>query len=310
MPIVEIGKIQVRRGKANTDTGLPQLSSGELCWAIDNQELFIGNGSVFEGSPCVGNTRILTERDLNGFESLRSRSTQLSVATDELIIKLPLVRSFDGSLTNLVTYILPYQCVSVLQNFSIQGEFNIYTDLNSETIELTNNYQPGAVDPIGDGNLIFESIYLDQDGQEYLGTLGQIISGIGIRYSTDSLPSLDALLTYYVKSDTQNSNLILNNFGYNFGVNYRQSPDGWLINFGNTNSFSIDPNTPVLVSITFQKPFISIPYKYSAIPINVSGDNYFSVAINSITINSMILRCYSTSLTSETMAVNWSAEGI
>jgi hypothetical protein len=35
-----------------------------LAWSLDTQELFIGNGSVAEGSPAVGNTKILTERDL------------------------------------------------------------------------------------------------------------------------------------------------------------------------------------------------------------------------------------------------------
>lgn len=44
---------------------MPQLASGELGWAIDSQELYIGNGSVAEGSPAVGNTRLLTEKDFS-----------------------------------------------------------------------------------------------------------------------------------------------------------------------------------------------------------------------------------------------------
>ena len=60
MAVVQISKIQLRRGKKSTGTGLPQLSSGEMGWAIDSQELYIGNGSVSEGSPAVGNTKILT----------------------------------------------------------------------------------------------------------------------------------------------------------------------------------------------------------------------------------------------------------
>lgn len=43
---------------------MPQLASGEIAWAVDTQELYIGNGSVFEGSPGVGNTKILTQNDL------------------------------------------------------------------------------------------------------------------------------------------------------------------------------------------------------------------------------------------------------
>jgi hypothetical protein len=61
--VVQISRIQVRRGQKNAGAGLPQLSSGELGWAIDSRELFIGNGSVAEGSPAVGNTKILTQYD-------------------------------------------------------------------------------------------------------------------------------------------------------------------------------------------------------------------------------------------------------
>ena len=63
MAVVQISKIQLRRGKKNSGTGLPQLASGELAWAIDTQELFVGNGAVSEGAPYVGNTKILTEHD-------------------------------------------------------------------------------------------------------------------------------------------------------------------------------------------------------------------------------------------------------
>ena len=63
MAVVQISRIQQRRGKKNAGTGLPQLASGELAWCVDTQELFIGNGSVAEGSPYVGNTRLLSEHD-------------------------------------------------------------------------------------------------------------------------------------------------------------------------------------------------------------------------------------------------------
>ena len=57
MPIVQISRIQHRRGK-NTD--LPQLAAGELGWVIDDQRLYIGNGTVSDGAPAVGNTEIVT----------------------------------------------------------------------------------------------------------------------------------------------------------------------------------------------------------------------------------------------------------
>ena len=57
MPIVQISRIQHRRGKR---TDLPQLASGELGWVVDEQRLFIGNGTVADGAPAVGNTEIVT----------------------------------------------------------------------------------------------------------------------------------------------------------------------------------------------------------------------------------------------------------
>ena len=43
MPIVQISRIQHRRGKR---TDLPQLAAGELGWVIDEQRLFIGNDPI------------------------------------------------------------------------------------------------------------------------------------------------------------------------------------------------------------------------------------------------------------------------
>ena len=54
MAIVSISRIQIRRGRKGQGSGLPQLAGGELGWAVDTQELFIGNGAVSEGAPAVG----------------------------------------------------------------------------------------------------------------------------------------------------------------------------------------------------------------------------------------------------------------
>lgn len=67
MAVIQISRIQVRRGQKNQGSGIPQLAGGEIGWAMDSQELYIGNGSVAEGAPQVGNTKVLTEHD-NLFE--------------------------------------------------------------------------------------------------------------------------------------------------------------------------------------------------------------------------------------------------
>jgi hypothetical protein len=61
MAVVQISRVQVRRGRKYSNAGIPQLSSGEMGWAIDTQQLYIGNGAVAEGAPYVGNTEVLTE---------------------------------------------------------------------------------------------------------------------------------------------------------------------------------------------------------------------------------------------------------
>ena len=64
MSVIQISKIQIRRGQTG-QTNFPQLASGEFGWSIDQQELYIGNGAVSEGAPAVGNTRVITEADIN-----------------------------------------------------------------------------------------------------------------------------------------------------------------------------------------------------------------------------------------------------
>ena len=87
MAVIEVAKIQVRRGQEGV-TGLPQLDSGEFGWALDAQNLYIGNGALAEGAPAVGNTRILTEHDSNLF-SLTTGSSYVYLKNDEGIHRDP-----------------------------------------------------------------------------------------------------------------------------------------------------------------------------------------------------------------------------
>lgn len=58
MAIVQISQITNRLGLAQD---LPQLAGGELGWSTDTRQLYIGNGTLVEGAPVIGNTEILTE---------------------------------------------------------------------------------------------------------------------------------------------------------------------------------------------------------------------------------------------------------
>ena len=85
MAVVQISRIQHRRGRAAAGTGFPQLASGEIGWAVDTQELYIGNGSVAEGSPAVGNTKILTQKDLTSAGNLLQQLSYVYKVTDSTI---------------------------------------------------------------------------------------------------------------------------------------------------------------------------------------------------------------------------------
>jgi hypothetical protein len=58
MAIVQISQITNRLG-LNID--LPQLAGAELGWSTDTRQLYIGNGTLEQGAPVIGNTEILTE---------------------------------------------------------------------------------------------------------------------------------------------------------------------------------------------------------------------------------------------------------
>jgi hypothetical protein len=109
MAVVQISRIQVRRGKENSGSGLPQLASGEMAWSIDAQNLWIGNGSVAEGAPYVGNTKILTQNDLssNGnildLISYQYKKNDYTIVTGTAGANYPFVRDIQQKLDEAQT---------------------------------------------------------------------------------------------------------------------------------------------------------------------------------------------------------------
>jgi len=104
MAVVQISRIQVRRGRKQQGTGLPQLASGEIAWAIDTQELYIGNGAVSEGAPEVNNTKILTEHDslldLAGQYEYKAGDDSIVTGVEQ---NYPVIRSLQQRLDESVT---------------------------------------------------------------------------------------------------------------------------------------------------------------------------------------------------------------
>ena len=58
MAIVQISQITNRKG---LNENLPQLAGAELGWSTDTRQLYIGNGTLEDGAPVIGNTEILTQ---------------------------------------------------------------------------------------------------------------------------------------------------------------------------------------------------------------------------------------------------------
>ena len=58
MAIVQISQITNRKG---LQENLPQLAGAEFGWSTDTRQLYIGNGTLEDGAPVIGNTEILTE---------------------------------------------------------------------------------------------------------------------------------------------------------------------------------------------------------------------------------------------------------
>ena len=77
MAIVQISQITNRKGY-NSD--LPQLAGAEFGWSTDTRQLYIGNGTLEDGAPIIGNTEILTEFS-NISALFSSTQTQFSQGT-------------------------------------------------------------------------------------------------------------------------------------------------------------------------------------------------------------------------------------
>lgn len=183
MAVIQISKIQLRRGQKNSQSGIPQLSSAEMAWAIDTQELFIGNGSISEGAPYVGNTKIITEHDnildlasgytfgKNDLNIIGSKNRTLQDKLDELevsVVDLGAVpdsnedstEAFETAFTTLFRNINDrYKRVLKIPN----GTYNFLSDLKIPSwATLVGENQNKTVLNIGDNNIAF----ISEDGTE------------------------------------------------------------------------------------------------------------------------------------------------
>jgi len=180
--VVQISKIQVRRGQKLTGIGVPQLSSAEFAWAVDTQELFIGNGAISEGAPEVGNTKILTEHDnllelISGYRFGSDNSVVLSTERsiqgklDEYVSVLDFGAVPDGDTDCSQAFANAFR--ELFQSPSRQdlkkvllipnGEYIFSDNLKiPSTAKLQGETRDGAILNIADKNIFF----ITEDGKE------------------------------------------------------------------------------------------------------------------------------------------------
>jgi Pectate lyase superfamily protein/Major tropism determinant N-terminal domain len=217
MAVVQISKIQVRRGRKNGESGVPQLSSGEMAWTVDTQELFIGNGSVAEGAPAVGNSKILTEHDnlLELIESYRwARSSPsitrsvfrtLQAKLDDRVNVKDFGAKGDGVQDDTAAF----------QNALNQLYRNTSIEFRKQLFIPTGHYNIAGVLRIPTGAIL--------DGESQLGTI-LLIKGTHIEYTSYSgtTPSL------FSSSDRPQAILVQNltfRFAYNSGSGFVSNMD-------------------------------------------------------------------------------------
>lgn len=167
MAVYQISKIQIRRGRSGTGTGLPQLASGELAWSVDTAELWIGNGSVAEGAAQVGNTKILTEHDLlksggllatskyyyKGLPpSIAAEKTTQQVFDYNVYVDEFIGNSFGDKLQNAINqlYLLAESPASGTSNDSIASRVILHIPAGAYTITST-IYIPSYTTLVGEG---------------------------------------------------------------------------------------------------------------------------------------------------------------
>ena len=147
MAVIQISKIQVRRGQKNSNSGVPQLSSAEFAWAVDSQELFIGNGSVLEGAPYVGNTKILTEHD-----NILALISSYQFASNDTSITLSVPRGFQSKIDEIEVSVIDFGAVG-------DGSTDNVTAFETAATQLFRNADPGfkKVLVVPNGEYIFSS---------------------------------------------------------------------------------------------------------------------------------------------------------
>lgn len=127
MAVIEIAKIQVRRGQENL-TGMPQLDAGEFGWAEDTETLYIGK-RIVEGAPDDNNTEVVTSVNFlkhlgKNVLALSNTSTAYQYRTSATWIAIAsTTRSLQSKLDDINPSLCDFGVITSFSNTDITLEF-------------------------------------------------------------------------------------------------------------------------------------------------------------------------------------------
>ena len=187
MAVIQISKIQVRRGLGED---LPNLASGEMGWSIDERRLFIGNGTLTEGAPDIGNTEILTI-----YSPIGAALSNIAIIEDQINVLEANIAALQANVTTTVFSV-------TLNDFNnVEANANVFIASTTSTLDYRiargTNYRVGMVKIAQTGdNLVYEEDYTETADVGVRLSFQPYGETIAVRYTTTSTGS-DSVFSYY-----------------------------------------------------------------------------------------------------------------
>jgi hypothetical protein len=187
MAVIQISKIQVRRG---LQENLPQLGSGEMGWSIDERRLFIGNGTLSEGAPEIGNTEILTI-----YSPIGAALANIAIIESNIANLTSRVSALEAnSATTIYTVTLADNTATATNTAVIFGSTSTNFDY---TISRANAFRSGTIISTQvNGTTVYQDDYSETADTGVTLSLFAYGNAAVIRYTTTST-GFTANLTYY-----------------------------------------------------------------------------------------------------------------
>ena len=150
MAVVEIAKIQVRRGVEN-QTGVPQLDGGEFAWAADSEHLYIGLRRIDGGSRDT-NIRVLTENDAKSLFNMVSTGLLSTVTNYIWESDSAVTITTSTSINNAYFQQVQRSVQNKLDDFVNVADFGVYPSTNAAPVDCSAALQ-----------MVIDHLYLDTD---------------------------------------------------------------------------------------------------------------------------------------------------